>query len=238
MQLRITGILFGFWLFLTSCGIDEATSPIFLSSLEYDFREGKHEWVCGFADYPATKADSLYYELKSGHTDLPGGGKAILLSGVNHNDDLFMYLKKRITGLSPNRLYTITFDVELASKAPSAYNDVGGAPGDGVYLKVGATPAEPKAVIKDGMYRLNIDKGNGGTAGADMVVIGNIGVPGNTGEYTIIRRTNLQSASDPPYQARSDANGNLWLIVGTDSDYQGATTVYYTRIVVVLSSPE
>jgi hypothetical protein len=143
-----------------------------------------------------------------------------------------MFLKKKLTGLQPNTDYTITFDVEVASNAYAG--NTSGSPGETVFLKVGATDIEPKSVIDKGKFVMNIDKGNQAESGIDMVTIGDIAVPGS-GVYVKINRTN--ASTDRPLEVTSNNKGELWLIVGTDSGYQGVTTLYYTTISIVLSSP-
>lgn len=201
-----------------------------------DFNESVDGWTGDFADYPATENDSTTFELKIEHTGLPGnidGNKqALLVSGYNYSDDLFMFIKKKITGLRPSTEYTIVFSVELASNAPFGSVN-GGKPGERVFLKVGAVSTEPKKVIESGFYRMNIDKGNHENSGEDMRVIGDIAVSTVTDSYTLITRSN--SASNAPLMVRSNSRGELWLIIGTDSDYEGPTTIYYTGVNVVLS---
>jgi len=220
---------------LAGCSVPE-DHGIWVSSESFDFSEDQHGWQADFADYPATEEDSIGYELKFEYTNRPanlGSGKSILLSGNNHSDDLFMFMKKKITGLAPATDYNIFFDVELASNAPTGAVGIGGAPGESVFLKAGACYQEPKKLIDDNKYVLNIDKGNQLTEGEDMIVLGHIGVAPTTTAYTIINRTN---ASSEPFKARSNSMGELWLIVGTDSGFEGTTAVYYTKINVVFSA--
>ena len=40
--------------------------------------------------------------------------------------------------------------------------------------------------------------------------------------------------SDNPISITTDNNGQLWLIVGTDSGFEGNTTIYYNKITAVL----
>jgi hypothetical protein len=65
------------------------------------------------------------------------------------------------------------------------------------------------------------------TNGTDMVVIGNVAHSGSTYDYQLINRTGEFTAS-------TDAKGQLWLIVGTDSGFEGTTTLYYSKIRVEL----
>jgi hypothetical protein len=209
----------------------------------YDFNESSHEWQPGFCDLPATTYDSAFYELQAGYVTTVIAGEernALLLSGNNHSDDLFMFSKKKVTGLDADSQYTLTFEVQLASNAQESGFGIGGAPGESVFLKVGASSNEPKRVIDDrGNYILNIDKGNQSVDGEDMIVIGDISVPADSEGYAIISRSNSPSAGtqayDKPLFVKTNSKGELWLIVGTDSGYEGITTLYYTSISVVLS---
>jgi hypothetical protein len=201
-----------------------------------NFSTDQEGWVGDFADYPVGADDSSFYELRFAYTNQPANlgpvQKAIMLSGNNHSDDLFMFIKKKIDGLQPNTDYNVVFEVELASNAEKNSVGVGGAPGESVYLKAGATIIEPKKIIDGNYYRLNIDKGNQSSGGDDMEVIGNIAV--ESAEYNLITRSNSNQGA--PFIVRSSTLGELWLIVGTDSGFEGITTLYYTKINVVFSS--
>lgn len=204
----------------------------------FDFSTGQEGWEVDFSDFPASSYDSIAYELQSAYTDRPANLganlKSIMISGNNHSDDLFMFMKRRITGLSPNTDYAIVFDVELASNAPKGAAGVGGAPGEGVFLKAGANGMEPKKVIEDDQYVMNVDKGNQAFSGESTVTLGDIAVPASTKDYSLITRTN--SGSQTPFVARTNSKGELWLLVGTDSGFEGVTTVYYTRVNVIFST--
>lgn len=222
-------------LIATSCNLEDQKPGLYISSNTFDFDEDQHGFVTGFSDYPAVARDTGFYELRSAYTTEPGGEKAMMLSGNNHSDDLFMFLKKKLTGFQPSTDYTITFNVEFASDAKAGSVGAGGAPGESVFLKVGATDIEPKSVIDNGNYIMNIDKGNQAESGSDMITIGDIAVPPGSNGYTKVTRTNSAS-TDNPLKVRTNNRGELWLIVGTDSGFEGTTTIYYTSISVVLSA--
>ncbi|WP_381523487.1 hypothetical protein [Spirosoma soli] len=137
-------------------------------------------------------------------------------------------MKKKLTGLQPNTDYKLVFDVEL----PSAYADnsvgIGGSPGSSVFLKAGASAVEPKKQLKDDFYEINIDKGSQSEGGRDAVLLGNIGAGEDVTDYKLITRSN----TDDPLTARTNDKGELWLIVGTDSGYEGLTTLYYSSVKV------
>jgi len=222
---------------LFSCETD-SKNGIQIITHTFNFNESAHEWTGGFADFPLSQDDSALYELKYCYTDLNSNTKAIMLSGNNHSDDLFMFMKKKLTGFTPNTTYTVTFEVELASDAADSSVGTGGSPGESVYLKVGATQMEPKSVIENNEHVMNIDKGVQSQSGVDMLVIGNIAAPAGATGYTIISRSNAGTNYSNPFVVGSNSRGELWLIVGTDSGFEGVTTVYYTAVSAVFSATQ
>lgn len=235
MKVLCSLLFISYLLTAISCVTDKEKPGLYIFSNTFDFDKDQHGFLTGFSDYPAELRDTAFYKLKSAYTIEPGGQKAIMLSGNNYSDDLFMYLKKKLTGLQPATDYTIIFNVEFASDAKAGNVGAGGSPGESVFLKAGATGIEPKSVIESGNYVMNIDKGNQAGSGSDMITIGNVAVPATAEGYTKIVRTN-SSFTDNPLKVRSNESGELWLIVGTDSGFEGTTTIYYTSISVVLSA--
>jgi len=222
-----------------SCAMKDDADSFRITSVNDDFSKSLNSWQYGFSDYPVSEQDSAFYELQYAYTAVPGlGKKAIMLSGNNHSDDLFMYVMRKISALDPNTQYTLTFDVEFASDAKTGTVGAGGSPGNNVYLKVGASNVEPKTIVEDGQHVINIDKGYQGQNGGNMFVIGDISVPETSTGYTIQNRTN-SPYNNPNFDVRIVAttsnNGDLWFIVGTDSGYEGVTTIYFTKISIVLS---
>lgn len=216
---------------LMACKDDEeAVAP---SSFRYDFEQGMEGWEAGFSDYPADW-DPDRFGFRFEHTSLPAevgeSANSLEVSGNNPSDDLFMYIKKEIRGLRPDHEYQLRLQVELASQYPEESVGIGGSPGASVYLKAGGSTHEPQTVEEDGMVSMNIDKGNQSQGGNDMVVIGNIGIPGEDFSYTLIQRDNMEQ----PVRVRTDASGNLWVIIGTDSGFEGTTTLYYNTVEVFL----
>jgi hypothetical protein len=198
------------------------------NEFEFDFSTGYDGWSGDFADYPVT--DSLFYELAFNRTTLPSplntNKHALMLRGANHSDDLFMFIKRKISGLSPNKTYKLTIDIELASEAPTNAGGIGGAPGESVYLKAGASLAEPKKTESSGFYHININKSNQAMPGHDMDTIGHIGVSDTTTAFTLITRNN----SVHPFIISTNNEGTVWVCIGTDSGFEGTTTLYYNRI--------
>lgn len=224
----------------TACGLSDDNQKLMIFTHTFDFNVSEHGWQYGFAEFPANTEDSVRLNLQYAYTEQPSEidarKKAIMLSGDNYCKDLFMYIKKKITGLKPSVDYTITFEVEFASNAGKDAAGPDGSPGQQVYLKAGASAIEPKSVIEQNYYVMNIDKGDRNEHGEDMIWIGNIGLETNTGgNYALISRSNASSYENP-FVVKSNSKGELWLIVGTDSDYKGPTTIYYTKISAVFSA--
>jgi hypothetical protein len=212
---------------------------------QFGFNRGALGWRAGFADYPA--GSESFFELDSGVRKLPSslgrtGRKGFFITGNNHSDDLFMFLKKRLglaDGIKAGQTYRVSYDIAFASSAPEGCSGIGGSPGNSVFLKAGADQREPKAVVVDGNEVMNVDKGDQGEGGKAASVAGDIsnGIPcdealQNPGgpPWRIVHRQHVH-----PVLRKASRTGQLWLLVGTDSGYEGVTRLYYTKIEVSLA---
>ncbi len=205
------------------------------AAVAFTFDNDPEGWAVAFADLPADYDKDLY-ELDSGHRPLPEGlaGGGIYVQGHNRSDDLFMYLKRQVGGLQPNTVYSVSVSIDLATSVPPGLVGIGGSPGESVFVKAGAATIEPTTAVDDiGHLRMNIDKGNQSAGGEDMVVLGDISNADATIDtYAIKTLTN----AGQPLLVESDDEGNLWLIVGTDSGFEGLTSLYYAQIAYALNS--
>ena len=208
-----------------------------------DFRNGALGWTAGFADY-GIYTDLEVMELESGIRALPpeaGTGTGFMISGHNRSDDLFMFLKKRLTaadGIEPARRYRASFRVTLASNAGgSNCGGIGGHPGYSVFLKVGASGEEPRVELVGTHWRMTVDIGSQSQSGTAASVAGHTSTESDrcTGDapYVTIERTHTHTSL-----VTADDFGELWLLVGTDSGFEGKTTLYYQRIEVTLTPVE
>lgn len=210
--------------------------------IEYDFRRGNQGWSTGFADYKPNTGTN--YELETAWRFMPRKltlvpARGLYIQGHNRSDDLFMFLKRRLDaqdGVVAGRAYRVEYVIRLASKAPTGCGGVGGAPGEGVYLKAGASPVEPLAVLQaDGWLRMNIDKGNQSQGGTAASVAGNIanGIPCQDASpnfpYALIQRDHQHTSN-----VTANASGEIWLLIGTDSGFEGMTSLYYRSVRVKL----
>ncbi len=203
-----------------------------------DFSGGSSGWLAAFSDYSlGTGFMDRVAEVRPLPANLESGGSGYYLRGRNTPDDLFMFLKKPLTagdGIVAGGMYDVEFFIEVASNAPSNCAGIGGAPGESVWLKAGASKTEPVSVLEAGTLRMNVDKGGQSGGGADATVVSNIanGIPceESRGEYVLLRRYH-QHAN--PVEA--DESGTLWVFLGTDSGFEGITALYYARVIVLLT---
>lgn len=189
-----------------------------------------HTWMAGFADYP--KGDESFYQLKSDAVNLPAPLQdlaGVYVSGSNHSDDLFMYVKKKFTGFDANTQYHIEFDLTFATNTPRDCFGVGGAPGEGVTVKAGASTQEPIALEDgSGYYRMNIDIGSQTNSGSDAIALGNIASSrecGSAGDDTYELKTLSHGMNS--FDVYSNAEGEVWFLFGTDSGFEAITNIYY-----------
>ncbi len=198
----------------------------------FDFSQGSQLFTGGVSDFGVDQSEQhqFVFENEVLPPPFPPGTHAQYLSGTNPSDDLFMYMKRHITGLQPNTMYEVTFVVEFASIYPTNAIGVGGPPGEGVTMKVGVTLIEPDTIIIDtaGYVAMNIDKGNQSQPGTDMDTIGHVGVSDTTTVYTLKTNDNLSH----PFSFTTGNAGDAWFIVGTDSGFESTTAIYYTHITV------
>tara|TARA_R100001369_G_scaffold29172_3_gene52517 strand:- start:1 stop:696 length:696 start_codon:yes stop_codon:yes gene_type:complete len=223
-------MLLGIFFFMACESNDDSDSETLI--FDYNFTTDREQWDGDFADYPLGEEEffELIFEYSSLPAPLDQTNGALKISGNNHSDDLFMFVKRKITGLTPNKSYNIDFNIEFASNVADGEFGVGGSPGESVYIKAGATLQEPLKVLDDEEhYRLNIDKGNQAQGGSDMIVLGDFSNDTDQNIYTL---KTLRNSS--PFSAMSNMNGELWLIVGTDSGFESTTTIYFNKIEVTL----
>ena len=201
-------------------------------TIQIDFRQSPQGWTAAFADYPV--GQDAFYELEFDYRALEApldpSQMGHYISGNNHSDDLWMYYKGRVSGLDADRRYSVRFEVEIATGVPNGCLGVGGSPGEGVTVKAGASDIEPEPVVDGPDWRMNIDKGNQTTGGANAVVIGDMANSIPCGEEPQWELKQLSSGAES-ISVTTDGSGAVWLFVGTDSGFEATTSVYYTWVI-------
>ena len=222
---------------LTACGGNDILDLDKNSrQLQISYHESVEGWKQGFSDYTANTTD---YAFSAGQVELPvplnettttGKRKGYKLSSNNHSDDVFMFITREFDGLEANRLYDFDFELTFATNAQKNCVGIGGAPGEAVTIKAGASKTEPKSVNNgNNVYSMNIDKGNQTTGGIDAVAIGTFANErecGNT-DTSYMKKTLRNERGR--FSAYTDNNGKIWIIFGTDSGYEGTTTIYFMQ---------
>ena len=197
-----------------------------------DFETSADDWTGDFAEY-STAQDSIM-EFKLERTALPAAldasRKAMKIEGMNRSDDMFMFLKRKVTGLDPNRTYKVTFEIDLGTDYPANSVGIGGSPGSAVYLKAGASPNEPVKKLVGDYYEVTIDKGQQAMGGKEVILIGDVSNGVEDFVYKLVKRGNAET----PVSVKPNAKGEIWLCVGTDSGFEGKTTLYYDKITAVI----
>lgn len=193
-------------------------------------------WTMSIVEYDGSLAQLDIIHFLVGFDPLPanvGTGNALRISGTNPSADLFMYLKRQVQNLEPSTRYGISWEIEIASNRDSGCVGAGSAPGESVYIVAGVTEFEPEPIFA-GMLVLNIDKGNAGIAGTDVLVLGDIATQQTDCVDDVYERKILTSAGQS-FDVFSNADGELWLIVGIDSSYEGRTDIFIIRIEATFS---
>jgi len=200
---------------------------------DYNFESGNQGWTAGFSDYPSDYEDLSIYELSSGVTMLPAttSKHGFHIAGHNRSDDLFMFIKTRVTGLQASSRYSANIKVSFLSAAGDQCFGIGGSPGSSVYVKFGFGETEPKQAD----YYLSLDKGNQASSGANANIIGDVAIAGKSCESENFVAKTLTTTSTTELKLSTNADGSIWLFIGTDSAYEGYTKLYYDQITITLA---
>lgn len=217
---------------MSACNDDDSLNPVFIS--DSAFETTTDGWAAEFAEYSA-ETDSTTFELSAARTRLPTGldtsKYAYRVEGHNRSDDMFMYLKKKLTGFNPNQTYNVSFEITLGTNYTENSMGIGGSPGSSVYLKAGASATQPARQLKNKFYEFNLDKGQQAQDGADAVNLGNVSNGAETATYKLVQKAN----GGKPFVVKANEAGEIWVYVGSDSGFEGLTTLYYDRIRVFLT---
>ncbi|SFE38966.1 Copper amine oxidase N-terminal domain-containing protein [Paenibacillus algorifonticola] len=206
-------------------------------TFRYHFDVSAEGWKGGFSDLPVDYNPDIY-DLAYKRELIPlqdnTTNYGMKLSGHNRSDDLFMYMTKKVAGLKPNTAYQAKLRIGIYTNYENESFGIGGSPGASVYVKAGILDKEPAPVeLKQGndlYYRMNIDKGEQSEGGAEAAVVGNpIKAEGSKAGYQLVY-------FDYSHTAMTNDKGELFLLVGTDSGFEGLTTLYYDDITLTLTS--
>lgn len=212
----------------------------FQQTITFSLEPGAGSWSALFADYSEAQLDTI--GTAAGWTRVPfplRNRNGFRLSGRNTSDDLAMFLKHPIAGLSPDTEYRVELAMTFATNVPQGCFGTGGPPSEAVTMKLGASGMEPVVLNQDGEFRLNIDKGNQSTGGADALAVGDM--TSTQGEEFCGRPSDWRwelktvSTQGEEFTATTDNDGMLWVYGGSDSGFESRTTFYVTDFTVSLT---
>lgn len=193
-----------------------------------DFQGQTGAWVAGFSDVSAELADNVQFEGTVVGHPLHMARLALYLYGNNISDDLFMFWKRRVTGLVAGATYDVRMEVEYATQYQEGC-DAGVGPL--VLIKMGAASLEPVVVeLADGSLRTTLDKGEQFEEGSAIRILGDHrnGVPGCVTEAPFAVRT--RSSGARAVRVTADGLGAVWVVVGTESAFEVANAIYFSRV--------
>ncbi len=212
-----------------SCEEDERDNLVF----EQNFNSGKGRWEAVFAEYPPDQTD--FYELDSGIKTLPEpldqNKSGFMLSGNNHSDALQMFLVKKIEGLDSTATYEVNVKAELASQYPDGSVGAGGSPANAVHLVAHACGGGYELIEgESGNVQIEFDKESYGYTQIEM---GDIAIPEDHDNYEMIQREGNSTQA-----IRPNNKGEIWMLIGTWSGFEGITTLYYTSFKITFTEVE
>lgn len=199
------------------------------ATFDFSFATNLAGWEPAVADYALGQEESIDFAF--GHERLPDpvdNRSGMFLSSNNASDDVFMFASRLVDGLARNTRYRVDLSITFATNAPPGCVGIGGAPGEAVTVKAGAVGFRPETVIESGNFvTVNFDKGDQTQSGEDVVAIGDFAqtTPGNC-LLPVYRLKTLSIGSAGPI-VTSDSSGRVWLVIGTDSGFEGVTKVYF-----------
>jgi hypothetical protein len=206
--------------------------------INYDFHQGDLGWTADFAEYSQSGAAS--YQLFAGIRYMPRkltrtAQRGFYIQGNNNSAALAMYLKRRLgaaEGIVAGRSYQIQFVINFASNAPTGCVGVGSPPGEGVRLLAGASAIEPMSVLQNGGWTINLGRDiylpKGPWIAGDIANGVDCEIAFPYLSFVLVQRQHQFSAT-------ANANGELWLLVGTSSGFEAMTRLYYKNIQVRLT---
>ena len=212
---------------MSACG-GNATS-INSGKMDITFNQNIDGWTANFADYSVGMEDSIAFNANIETLPAPLQPQlALKLQSQNTSDDVWMWVHKKVAGLKPNATYRVKISIDFASNAGTGCAGIGGAPGEGVTFKAGAVSVEPQKIFKDNLNNfltVNFDKGNQQTDGPTVKNIGDLTTNSDICNNGPFMQKQLNSPASGTL-VKTDSNGNLWMVIGTDSGFEGVTTYY------------
>ena len=209
----------------------EVTLP---ATYSFDFEKSDEDFEAIFSDYHDDGNNYETYEMKSDYTDIPIkdiSSKGLYIASMNRSDDMFMGYMKEITGLPKEQSFTFDISFKLATDVEAGGFGIGGSPGAAVYIKSGIASEKPEIQMDDnGVFRFtNLDTGSQASGGKDLQEIGNMDKP----EENWVEGFMFKDFSTS-VEVTTNSNGSVYLVIGSDSGFEGLTEYYIDDVSVVV----
>jgi hypothetical protein len=213
---------------LVSLSLIACSAKIEPKSWSFDFTQDDSGFESVFADYHDDGHNFETFEMAYERVVISGTtNPGLRLQGHNRSDDLFMGIVKELSGLKASTTYTLTLSFTLYTEAEAGSIGIGGSPADSVYVKAGFTNVLPEVIEgQNGLWVLNIDKGQQSQGSAGIPVVGTMAKPeGSEAGF-------VSKGFEVTLTLKTDASGKLWLVIGSDSGYEGLTVYYLDDIAI------
>lgn len=200
----------------------------------FNFENGIGNWQAEISDYDEA-IDVKTLEFKFGVETNPEkelSGRYLMVQSHNRSDDLFTFIHNKLSGLLPNTNYNLSVEVEVASNAPADAIGIGGSPATSVFFKAGGVAIRPEVSEVDSKFVANFDHGNQSEGSTNFKVLGNLATSRDDGKYEVI---DLMTDNTSIIPVKTDSEGQLVIVLGTDSGFEGLTKVYYKEIKLKLT---
>jgi hypothetical protein len=214
----------------------DGNRPDFVSAFSLD--RGKQGWTGGFSNYMLDAEDTL--QLFFGRTRAPSfvfnSDSLTTVSGICNNADLFSFITFKVMGLEGDRRYLLEFEVEFIAENRSQVNPSNTTNETTLsFMKVGAVPFQPEVTLTPDAtalgyigYQLNLDKGIGSNNGQDLITLGGVALPPPRTSTGFIVANNNGNV----IQSRTNDAGEMWLVIGFDSQVPVHQAYHFRRIIV------
>jgi hypothetical protein len=218
-------LLFG----LYACNSDKRNDVSPVRTMNSEFETGTEGWTGDYALYNVSDTAKIAFVMEQ--DSLPSAIDSLKFSlrleGTNVGDSIFLFMKKKIIGLNPDKSYRVNFDINIGTNYP----DLPNATGKNISLKAGASPNEPLKILRNRYNTVSIKKGLWNVDGPEMAVLGDVVNSSGRAVYQLVNR----SSAGKNITVKPDVEGTIWLCVGEDTRYKGKTVLYYDHINVTLT---
>lgn len=212
-----------------ACNSEERNSVDPVYTINTQFETGTEKWTGDYALYNIKDTADIAYVMEQDTmpASIDSTRYGIRMEATNKGDSIFLFMKRKITGLNPDKTYHVYYDIDLGTNYPDLTN----ATGKNISLKAGASASEPVKTLTNGYYSLSIKKGLWNVDGSEMVILGDVtnGIAKTT--YQLVNR----NSSGKTIAVQPDSDGTIWLCVGEDIHTTGKIVLYYDKINVSIT---